>query len=96
MPYTTDSMNVIMIGITTLLVLHWWPVHTVPKLITYAHTRQVVPDPDIQAPELLQQLFDLGAAALLRALPDVWAGQGTTKAQPQVGVWTSPRLLQMC
>lgn len=44
---------------------------------------QVAVDPEIQAPELLAQLFERGADALLRELPDVWAGRGGARAQPQ-------------
>ncbi len=41
-------------------------------------------DPDIQAPELLTQLFGLGTQLLLDRLPDVWAGRGQQLAVPQV------------
>lgn len=46
---------------------------------------QVAVDPDIQAPELLTQLFGLGTQLLLDRLPDVWAGRGQQLAVPQVG-----------
>lgn len=41
-------------------------------------------DPDIQAPELLAQLFDLGTDLLVKNLEVVWAGMGELVAQPQV------------
>lgn len=44
---------------------------------------QVVVDPDIQSPELLQQLFARGTRLLLDQLPAVWAGQGPSMARAQ-------------
>ena len=40
-------------------------------------------DPDIQHPELLAQLFGVGAGLLLRNLPLVFAGKGPSRATPQ-------------
>jgi methionyl-tRNA formyltransferase len=40
-------------------------------------------DPDIQAPELLNQLFELGTDLLVGSLEAVWAGRGPATAQPQ-------------
>jgi len=40
-------------------------------------------DPDVQAPELLQHLFAVGATLLLDSLPAVFQGQGPQLAQPQ-------------
>ncbi|KAG2430426.1 hypothetical protein HXX76_009951 [Chlamydomonas incerta] len=45
--------------------------------------QRVAVDPDIQAPELLTQLFGLGTQLLLDRLPDVWAGRGQQLAVPQ-------------
>ena len=42
-------------------------------------------DPDIQAPELLSQLFAQGTQLLLDNLADVWAGRAAELATPQVG-----------
>ncbi len=48
--------------------------------------QQKVPvDPDIQAPQLLEQLFELGTDLLVANLDGVWAGLGPLAAQPQVG-----------
>eukprot|EP00983_Pelagomonas_calceolata_P084071 1156289-Pelagomonas_calceolata.AAC.4 len=44
---------------------------------------QVDVDPDIQAPELLQDLFAKGATLLLEALPRVLEGQGPQLSSPQ-------------
>lgn len=46
--------------------------------------RKVPVDPDIQAPQLLEQLFELGADLLVDSLEGVWAGMGQLAAQPQV------------
>jgi methionyl-tRNA formyltransferase len=40
-------------------------------------------DPDVQAPELLTQLFELGTDLLVKNLEVVWAGMGDATAQPQ-------------
>ena len=40
-------------------------------------------DPDVQAPELLNQLFELGTDLLVGSLEAVWAGRGPATAQPQ-------------
>ncbi|PRW57094.1 pigment defective [Chlorella sorokiniana] len=40
-------------------------------------------DPEIQAPELLQRLFELGTDLLVKNLEVVWAGMGPLVAQPQ-------------
>lgn len=40
-------------------------------------------DPDIQAPELLNRLFELGTDLLVDNLEAVWAGMGQLAAQPQ-------------
>ncbi|GIM13357.1 hypothetical protein Vretimale_16514 [Volvox reticuliferus] len=45
--------------------------------------RRVAVDPDVTAPELLQQLFCLGSRLLIEKLPDVFAGRGTQMAVPQ-------------
>ncbi|KAG2431327.1 hypothetical protein HYH02_013455 [Chlamydomonas schloesseri] len=45
--------------------------------------QRVAVDPDIQAPELLTQLFGLGTQLLLDRLPDVWAGRGQELAVAQ-------------
>ena len=46
--------------------------------------RRVQVDPSIQAPQLLQQLFDQGTEILLENLPEVWSGRGAEMARPQV------------
>ncbi|GLI63252.1 hypothetical protein VaNZ11_006151 [Volvox africanus] len=45
--------------------------------------RRVPVDPDVTAPELLQQLFRLGGQLLVEKLPDVFAGRGTQMAVSQ-------------
>ncbi|KAL4452092.1 hypothetical protein ABPG75_007754 [Micractinium tetrahymenae] len=46
--------------------------------------QQKVPvDPDVQAPQLLEQLFELGTDLLVNNLEVVWAGMGALAAQPQ-------------
>jgi methionyl-tRNA formyltransferase len=44
---------------------------------------QVDIDPNIQSPQLLEQLFKLGSELLLAQLPTVFAGQGLAVATPQ-------------
>lgn len=44
---------------------------------------QVPVDADIQAPELMQALFDLGSQLLLCMLPLVWEGRGPALATEQ-------------
>ncbi len=44
---------------------------------------QVPLDPEVQYPELLEQLFRRGVALLLSRLPDVLAGRGPELATPQ-------------
>lgn len=46
-------------------------------------TPQITVDPDIQAPDLLQHLFDLGATLLLDSLPAVFQGKGLEVSHPQ-------------
>lgn len=41
-------------------------------------------DPDIQAPQLLRQLFAKGTRLLLRHLDRVWSGEAAKTAVPQV------------
>lgn len=41
-------------------------------------------DPEIQAPELLDLLFDRGADLLLEKLPHVWSGKAAEAAVKQV------------
>ena len=46
--------------------------------------QEAVPvDADIQAPELLRQLFSLGTRLLVERLPQVWSGEATALARPQ-------------
>ncbi|GIL58280.1 hypothetical protein Vafri_13359 [Volvox africanus] len=45
--------------------------------------RRVAVDPNVTAPELLQQLFCLGSQLLVEKLPDVFAGRGTQMAISQ-------------
>ena len=40
-------------------------------------------DADIQAPELLRQLFSLGTRLLIERLPQVWSGEAAALAIPQ-------------
>ena len=40
-------------------------------------------DADIQAPELLGQLFSLGTRLLVERLPQVWSGEAAALAIPQ-------------
>jgi methionyl-tRNA formyltransferase len=44
---------------------------------------RVALDPEVQAPELLEQLFSTGVKLLLSKLDSVWAGQGPEVAQAQ-------------
>ncbi|GIL58279.1 hypothetical protein Vafri_13359 [Volvox africanus] len=46
--------------------------------------RRVAVDPNVTAPELLQQLFCLGSQLLVEKLPDVFAGRGTQMAISQL------------
>lgn len=41
-------------------------------------------DPNIQAPELLSQLFRMGTNLLVEKLPLVWSGEAAEQAQTQV------------
>ncbi|KAF5829208.1 S-locus protein 8 [Dunaliella salina] len=50
---------------------------------TQARSGPVDVDPDIQAPELLHDLFAKGASLLLEALPGVFEGQGPQLSSPQ-------------
>ncbi len=45
---------------------------------------RVAVDEDIQAPELLADLFKRGSDLLLSRLPDVWSGVAAQQATPQV------------
>lgn len=40
-------------------------------------------DPDIQSPQLLEELFSRGTRLLLRSLPQVWTGEAAELAVPQ-------------
>ena len=43
----------------------------------------VAVDGEVQAPQLLEGLFEAGTQLLLQHLPDVWAGRGAAMAVPQ-------------
>lgn len=47
-------------------------------------------DADIQAPELLQELFLQGSSLLLGSLPDVFQGRGPQMATPQDAQQATP------
>lgn len=51
---------------------------------------------DIQAPEMLEELFQLGTNVLLEVLPQVWTGEAEMRAWPQNlnGVSHAPKLLR--
>ena len=45
--------------------------------------RRVAIDPSIQAPQLLEQLFERGTELLLQSLPKVWSGAAAKDAEQQ-------------
>ena len=51
---------------------------------------RVAVDGDVQAPQLLRDLFRRGAKLLLAALPDVWSGAAARAATPQVAAGCLP------
>ena len=45
--------------------------------------RRLAIDPSIQAPQLLEQLFESGTDLFLQHLPQVWSGAATRDAKQQ-------------
>lgn len=45
--------------------------------------QRVAIDPSIQAPQLLDQLFDCGTDLFLNCLPQVWSGDAASNARQQ-------------
>ena len=64
-----------------------------PQVDLHPHMLLLVPpqvDPEVQAPQLLDQLFSLGTDLLLANLDVIWAGMASLLAQPQNGAAATP------